>query len=789
MEGIQRFLSDAAYQAILAADAPSASNPFLTASAAGATFKGVATPSTNPGTPDGPEFYLASLPGEYSNFGVTINYKGIHVISNSTGSWVLTTIKPDDYYMSTLTSPNIYIESGTTLTTVETGLLNNKGAVDATRTSYSTYSITNNDSGNKPMYILVQSNVPGLPTNFSTVALYDGTGSVLGQARIYGKHILVLEKGLTIKISLLTSGVTAPVYSYTKQSVIDKLLEVDVNAGNIQTLSTKIYDLQTALINDYSELSGVAESENGYYDKASGAFVANASYLSRKYDIQNVSDQLFVTSVVQGGLLAMACYYDESGVLISSENPGTNGVDDTYVREQATVPEGTRYIGLSSKAAEGYAVLEDGIQGSLNELNSRITIIENTANDYVEQPGVAESQDGYYSYSTGTFVAFSEYKSKKFPINPLKQYYATSLISGSSLGLASYYTASGTFISSQNKGTNGVRKQYTRELLTIPSNAAYIGMTSKTDYAILESFGFALITKSEAEVIIDEKLAAYTEPNYWTDKKIVWFGTSIPAQGYPQIVGTLLGANITNEAQGSSMARRGKIDQTDGYGWTGLAWQNVGYALSQTISEKNELINNWDTWKSLLTNTPPDPLPSATADLFLDCSYENRLYRHLTSQGGTSADLYVFDHGHNDNLSSDTDEQYTSVPVDSRDRNTFIGAVNFLIDEILKDNPRARILFIGHYENARKTRISEAQEVLAEYWDFPLIKLWEKTGWSQQQVETTGYWSSGVWYPSGGATQTLTLTQIWMQDDLHPASTEAKTLIASLLSEFIKQVR
>ena len=34
-----------------------------------ATFAGIATPTTNPGTPDGPVFYFASQAGTYSNFG------------------------------------------------------------------------------------------------------------------------------------------------------------------------------------------------------------------------------------------------------------------------------------------------------------------------------------------------------------------------------------------------------------------------------------------------------------------------------------------------------------------------------------------------------------------------------------------------------------------------------------------------------------------------------------------------------------------------------------------------
>lgn len=53
-----------------------------------ATFAGVATPTTSPGTPDGPVFYLASKPGIYSNF-LNLEVKtALTVLYNTnTGSW------------------------------------------------------------------------------------------------------------------------------------------------------------------------------------------------------------------------------------------------------------------------------------------------------------------------------------------------------------------------------------------------------------------------------------------------------------------------------------------------------------------------------------------------------------------------------------------------------------------------------------------------------------------------------------------------------------------------------
>lgn len=773
-------------QAITGALLQSSLNSIIDQVGANSTFKGVAVPSTVPGTPDGPQFYLASDPGVYSNFnGIAIGFKGVHILSNQSGAWTLTTIKVDNYYMSNIISPNAYIESGTALTDVEVGILNNDGSVNSTITDYRTYAITNNDSGNRGMFIYVDSNIQGIPVSFSTMALFDGT-TLIGQSRVYGKHTIMLEPGFTVKISLMLTGLVVPIYSFTKVSILDKINQVNINTGKISLIDQSILDISSRLVKSYIEQTGVAESQDGYYNP-SGGFAALTGYKSKKYTI-DPNTLLYATAIVDGGVVALARYYDSEGTLISSEKTGMNGTSVSYTREKLNPPVGAVTVGITSRT--NHLILYIGEYGTLEDHENRIEIIEETAKDYTLIDGTAEAQGGFYSNTTGTFIPTVGWLSKKFPIQNGVDYYVTSKTSGSPTSLAVYYSGSGVFLGQEKPGIGSVRTYYTREKLNLPPEVGFVGLTkfvaddNSTEHAILESYGFAPVTKTKVEEIVDLKLS-----NYWIGKKIVWFGTSIPKTGYPQIVGTMLGATMVNEAQASSMARRGKIDVSDGYGWTGLAWQNVGYALCQTIAEKTTLINDWNTWKTLLSNTPPTSLDAPTQALFLDCSFENRLYRHLASKGGTDADLYVFDHGHNDNLVTDTDEQFKSVPASSRDKNTFIGSMNFIIDEILKNNPRARICFIGHYENARKTRVSEAQEVLAAYWDFPLIKMWEKTGWTQQQVQTTGYWSGNVWYPSGGTLQTLTLTQVWMRDDLHPSSTATKEFLANILAESIKQIR
>lgn len=53
-----------------------------------ATFAGIATPTTNPGTPDQNIFYLAAQPGVYSNFGGVELTNQVILFANKKGNWV-----------------------------------------------------------------------------------------------------------------------------------------------------------------------------------------------------------------------------------------------------------------------------------------------------------------------------------------------------------------------------------------------------------------------------------------------------------------------------------------------------------------------------------------------------------------------------------------------------------------------------------------------------------------------------------------------------------------------------
>ena len=63
-------------------------NSIVNAVGENATFAGVATPSTNPGAPDGNVFWIASLPGQYVNFSNQILDGEVYIFKNNNGSWV-----------------------------------------------------------------------------------------------------------------------------------------------------------------------------------------------------------------------------------------------------------------------------------------------------------------------------------------------------------------------------------------------------------------------------------------------------------------------------------------------------------------------------------------------------------------------------------------------------------------------------------------------------------------------------------------------------------------------------
>lgn len=384
---------------------------------------------------------------------------------------------------------------------------------------------------------------------------------------------------------------------------------------------------------------------------------------------------------------------------------------------------------------------------------------------------------------------------------------------------------------------------------------------SISDYEIADNDNNILLRLYNGHIRTKNFNSENVSDNPLFGKKIVWYGTSIPAAGYPQVCGEYLGAEVHNEAVGSSSCRMGYSTAVtpggplgDPYGITGMNWNVFGLSLSMKQEEKYDVCINWTTarrranlisqgyteeqvanvvgWGELLTNNPPADIMDSEYDvyrkLWYGCSYNTpetpvepslgviygKVDKYLNQQD--FPDLWVFDHGHNDAQNSDL---MKTIPTPDDDRTYFIGAMNYIIKHILSYNPRARFIFIGHYENDdafgwNHSILCQAQEVLANYWDAPLYKAWEMYGLSRNVVITTNaYWDvDGVWHESGfdgtngyqgyhydGVPENIRqingvwvhdMSLIWahMLDGLHPFQEKIKDFIAHSIAKYLQSL-
>ena len=286
--------------------------------------------------------------------------------------------------------------------------------------------------------------------------------------------------------------------------------------------------------------------------------------------------------------------------------------------------------------------------------------------------------------------------------------------------------------------------------------------------------------------------------SYWAGKKIVWFGTSIPAGvvnagdangngAYPERLGRMLGATVYNESVGSSQVRAGSYHNKtadDPMGYGGCSAVSLLYSLSLSSAEKQDIIDNWNSkWSSIITWFG-SLVDLSKANEYKASSWDVKLTKYLTGGSVGPCDLYVFDHGYNDGIYQRGFTDLSDVPADAEDRTYFLGAMQFLIDKILADNPKAKILFIGHYctdgrsGNFLTKYVTDAQKKLAEIWQYPLIETWKYMGFNHVPITVDNV-------------QT-TVAQQWMPDDIHPSSDttgEALKHYAEVLYPLVRDVR
>ena len=529
--------------------------------------------------------------------------------------------------------------------------------------------------------------------------------------------------------------------------------------------------------------------------------------------------------------MCLALVYNYYGQIIQvvEQNKGQN-----YTNFVLVLPPGAAFIDVNyystyQGAYTGIPVYQGTTETSVtNSIAQAVNPLDSAVFNYEAGESITESvlntnkalkTDGGLSDNSGFDV-------REFDVEGLEKVF----VSGRSPGNSNFCLAVAKDSNSNVLATYEVGKglYYDDFLITLPANSKTLFVMNEH----LHSYGAKeankvknFYTKAEAQALFGGT------SNYWKNKKIWWCGTSIPAGGYPQIVGTNLGAEVTNKAVGGSMCRANV--RTGDY--VGANFDNITSCLTMTKAEIENFITNYTSIKSVLTGSVPETLSSSNLARLRAASFEDRLMPYLDDTFAMP-DLFVIDHGHNDwkykladnssdigleptlaNISSgvlaedtymtandceklelyvgsleDVKPSNKAAFVASLNRNCYKGAINFLITTILHHNPLARIVFISNYEYEHGNHPEYAPLILAQQdnasgWAFPLCEVYKKLGFSNHIVPGTKNL-----YPSISETYDRDVFKVYNPDGVHPHSqpdSVTNEIYAGVLAEFLKTCR
>lgn len=525
----------------------------------------------------------------------------------------------------------------------------------------------------------------------------------------------------------------------TQNNNIKNSVSPDINS--IANIADELYE------NSYKQTASV-EAVRYQYNNIVYAFVAGKRYKIKVTRSEAATDCILIAS-------ANGDQYVDTN--IAAIIPGSTSITFAYV--PSANASNLRITYAESKTGITYtAEITDGVE--LKENTRVLTKLVGTPKYGLMQNGV------YYEDETS-----NHYQTMWYDVSDVK---AVNIDYNSS-----YYHDAYVII-----GTNGETIKYLlstanshfSETIPLRPDAKYLVLSANSE------------TKLQYAKVTAEKKVKSTN---LLGKKIVWFGTSIPAGGnygygninsYPMRLGAMLGATVYNESVGSSTVhcrRSDHVSTSNPYGFI-EQFDPVSRSLANSLEMQEWVINHYTEF-----NNHPDTLTDTDKDFIRSCSYERKLDKYLTKE--TEPDLWVFDHGHNEYLGSENEYSET----DPYSAFTFQGAMNFLINRIKQYNPYAKIVIIGDYDKQRYPLIATYQEKVAERWEFPFYKLYDEMGWNNKTLVTTGFWRNGFWQTKNGTEHEVTYINVWCADDLHPHSdTTGKALdyYARMLFEHFRQI-
>ena len=473
-------------------------NSIISAVGENATFAGIATPVTNPGTPDGPVFYIAAQTGVYSNFeGITVENEVAILLWKTSWKKLLTNIAPlSDISLIRAVLDNVKLNStGKNKINLSNKINSHFLNLSGNLVSSSSYCVSNYiEIKSSTQYYISKTNVGG-----ANHIIYDKNLNVLSTTK--DGAVTTPSDAKYIRLSISTNALdTAMLFEGNAATTYEPFTDNYDNEQKFAELETQMAsnktELETQMASNKTELETQMASKtnaslgknmfdkstvkNGYYIDASGNLKTNSTLSLSRYIKVNPNTSYYIQNTNTGG--ASNVWFDKEFNAI--EEAAKSGVTNSpsnaaYIRLSISTAVIDNAMFFEGNAATTYEPFTDNyeneqqfkeLQVTLDETNTRLTEVEKklpkttvgknlfdpdkAGNGFLRQNGTVANST---TYVTSGYIAVEG--GKMITANPL------------ALGpiYFSQYDSDKTFITStQNKQTLTI---------TLESNTAYVRAT------------------------------------------------------------------------------------------------------------------------------------------------------------------------------------------------------------------------------------------------------------------------------------------------------------------------
>lgn len=285
---------------------------------ANATFAGIATPDTTPGTPDQNVFYIAGKSGTYANFGGYRVTKNAVVFNNVSGSWVVTEL---DILSSEFGNSAVYDMAYSGYLSVDLGHLYNHAEGTG---SY----------------------IPSTKWDAITLRIYKPTGKLEVQGAKVSFFVFFDEP--RIKSTYLESNTTGVIPAGAKLCVMDLAkinnpdgyanlrVRQDGSGADRNEVETGFSNINESALSVYSDVYGMAVKFDDqdvtpepiigqWFNSNISAMVENANYKCYKLDVSGYVGKVLHGYTFTSGTMWSCAMTDENNVVLAKFNYRTTG--------------------------------------------------------------------------------------------------------------------------------------------------------------------------------------------------------------------------------------------------------------------------------------------------------------------------------------------------------------------------------------------------------------------------------------------------------------------------------